>query len=143
VILLDASALIAYLAGEPAADRVADLLSEGGSAITSVNLAECLDILMRVRGIDFDRLESAIVPLLVSALSIVPIGEAEARAAAVVRQERYHRVRAPLSMADCLLLAVATLNEASIVTTDNILASSARQQGIDVVLLPRVARKRS
>jgi predicted nucleic acid-binding protein len=143
VILLDATVLVSFLAGERAAGEVASILRGGEAAIPSVNLAETLDVMMRVFGYEADALEAKLVPLLTTTLGLVSIGEAEARRGAAVRAAHYHRQRAPLSLADCLLIAAASLLQASIATSDEILAAVARREGIDVTRLPAGDRRRS
>jgi rRNA-processing protein FCF1 len=49
---------------------------------------------------------------------------------------RYHRTRAPLSLADCLLLAAARGAQAIVATADRPLAGAARAEGIEVAALP-------
>lgn len=143
MILLDATALVAFLRGERAAEEVESILGGGEAAVASVNLAETLDVMMRVFGVDVDALEAKMVPLLTTTLGLVSIGEAEARRGAAVRGAHYHRQHAPLSLADCLLIAAASLRQSSIATSDEILATVARREGIDVTRLPAGDRRRS
>jgi len=143
VILLDASALAAFLGGEKAAGRVESMLRSGDVAIPSVNLAESLDVLERVLGLDGDAVDARLVPLLATTLRVVPIGEAEARRAASVRASHYDRRRAPLSLADSVLIATASLLRASIATSDEPLAVAARREGIDVTSLPSDDKRRT
>lgn len=142
MILLDATALVAFLAGERGAGDVESLLRQGEAAIPSVNLAESLDILVRVRRLDLDAVEAKLVPLLATVLRVVTVGEAEARRAASVRLAHYHRQRAPLSLADCLLIASASLLGAALATSDALLASIADREGVRVLKLAAEARRR-
>jgi len=135
-VLLDAFALIALLRGEPAADEVETILRRGDAAISAVNLAEALDVLQRVDGADPARIEAVTGPLVRESLALLPVDERTARGAAGVRARRYHRTRAPLSLADCLLVAAAAEAEGSIATADRPLASAARAEGLEVVALP-------
>jgi uncharacterized protein (DUF1786 family) len=48
VTLLDAYALIAFLAGGPATAQVRAILREGGAAVATANLAETLDVSQRL-----------------------------------------------------------------------------------------------
>lgn len=134
-VLLDAFALIALLAEEPAADEVEALLRRGDVAITAVNLAEALDVLQRVEGIPHERLE-AITTGLVGERALVPIDEKIARAAADIRARRYHRTRAPISLADCILLA-ATGDTDELATADAPLIRVAAAEKVRVRSLPR------
>jgi PIN domain nuclease of toxin-antitoxin system len=135
-VLLDAYALIALLAEEPAADQVEALLRRGDAAITAVNLAEALDVLQRVEGIPRERLESVTMPLVSERIALVMIDERIARDAADIRARRYHRTRAPLSLADCILLA-ATGDSDSLATADGPLIRVAAAENVRVHALPR------
>lgn len=135
-ILLDAFALIALLAEEPAADEVEALLRRGEAAITAVNLAEALDVLQRVEGIPRERLESVTMPLVAERMTFVAIDERIARDAADIRARRYHRTRAPVSLADCILLA-ATGESDSLATADGPLIRVAEAENVQVRTLPR------
>jgi PIN domain nuclease of toxin-antitoxin system len=135
VILLDASALVAFLAGERGASRVDALLRSGEPAISAVHLAEALDVTVRVRGHDLDAVQGVVVPLVETTLSVVPVGEMEARRGSAVRIAHYDRREAPLSLADGLLIGTASVLGAAIATGDVLLARIARLEGIEVVPL--------
>lgn len=136
MILLDASALVAFLLDEPAAGEVEAILRAGQAAVTSVGLAEALDVTVRVIGRELAEVESALLPLLRTSLGIVPVGEGEARKGATIRIVHYHREGRPLSMADCLLLGTALVHRASLATSDGALAQTARAENIELVPLP-------
>ena len=55
MIVLDAYALVALLAGEPAGKLLAPRLEPGEVVIAAANLAESLDVLNRVHGIPVPR----------------------------------------------------------------------------------------
>lgn len=135
-VLLDAFALIALLTDEPAADDVEALLRRGDAAITAVNLAEALDVLQRVQKVPRERVEALAVPLVEERMKLVAIDLEIARAAAGIRARRYHRARAPLSLADCILLA-ATGDSDTLATADEPLIHAARAERRDVIELPR------
>ncbi len=135
-VLLDAFALIALLTDEPAADDVEALLRRGDAAITAVNLAEALDVLQRVQKIPRERVEALAVPLVEERMKLVAIDLEIARAAAGIRARRYHRARAPLSLADCILLA-ATGGSDTLATADEPLIHAARAERRHVIELPR------
>jgi PIN domain nuclease of toxin-antitoxin system len=135
-VLLDAFALIALLAGEPAADEVEMLLRGGEAAMTAVNLAEALDVLQRVQGIPRERLQEVTAPLVGERMKLLPIDERIARDAADVRARRYHRTRAPLSLADCILLA-ATGESDVLATADGPLIRVAEAENVQVRKLRR------
>jgi PIN domain nuclease of toxin-antitoxin system len=135
-ILLDAFALIALLADEAAADEVEALLRGGEAAMTAVNLAEALDVLQRVQGISFERLQTLTTPLVGERIKLLPIDEPIARRAADIRARRYHRTSAPLSLADCILLA-ATGESDRLATADGPLIRVAEAEKVQVRALLR------
>ncbi len=135
-VLLDAFALIALLADEPAADQVERLLRRGEAAITVINLAEAVDVLQRVQKIGRERLDAVLDPLLGQPLQLLGIDLLIALAAADIRARRYHRTRSPLSLADCVLLAAAAPGD-SVATADEALIRAARAEGIAVTRLRR------
>jgi predicted nucleic acid-binding protein len=135
-VLLDAFALIALLAGEPAADEVEMVLRGGEAAITAVNLAEALDVLQRVQSIPQERLREVTAPLVGEQMKLLPIDERIARDAADIRARRYHRTRAPLSLADCILIAAAGESD-SLATADGPLIRVAEAENVKVRKLRR------
>jgi uncharacterized protein with PIN domain len=135
-VLLDAFVLIALLRDEPAADEVETILRRGEAAMSAVNLAEALDVLQRVDGVDRPRLDALTGPLIRESLALLAVDERTARDGADIRARRYHRTRAPLSLADCLLLAAARGTQAVIATGDRPLAGAARAEEIEVTALP-------
>ncbi len=135
-VLLDAFALIALLAEEPAADDVETLLRRGEAAITAVNLAEALDVLQRLQGIPRERLETLTTPLVGERMTLIAVDERIARDAADIRARRYHRTRAPLSLADCVLLA-ATGESDTLATADGPLIRVAEAEKVHFKALPR------
>jgi PIN domain nuclease of toxin-antitoxin system len=135
LILLDSSALIAVLAGEGAAGTVQQILRGGKAAIATMNLAEVIDVLVRVFGNELDAIEAVLVPLLATSLPVVPIGEAEARRGAEIRISLYHHRTSPLSLADCLLLGTGLTLRAAVATTDELLARAGDALDLEVIKL--------
>jgi uncharacterized protein with PIN domain len=133
--LLDAYALVALIADEPAAPRVEELLRAGDCAVVVANLAEAVDICTRVHHLEPRLVQQALEPILGDALQVLVSTEAEAWRAAELRRAYYDRNTSALSMADCLLLAHATTGD-PIATSDPPLAEAARREGIDVEPLP-------
>jgi PIN domain nuclease of toxin-antitoxin system len=135
-VLLDAFGIVALVANEPAADEVEAMLRRGDAAITAVNLAEALDVLQRVQRVPRERIDALTIPLVQETMAVVPVDEQLARDAAEVRARRYHRTRAPLSLADCVLIAAAKSADA-LATADLPLQDAAREEGVQVRELPR------
>ncbi|MGH2733339.1 MAG: PIN domain-containing protein [Actinomycetota bacterium] len=135
MILLDASGLVAALTGEPAARKVETILRGGEAAIPAPNLAEAMDVLVRVMRNPLEAVKVRLQPLLLAVLPVLPVGEAEASRGAEIRIRHYHRRRSPLSLADCFLVGTAALLNASIATSDEPLAKCAVQESLHVVAL--------
>jgi len=57
-------------------EQVEGLLRGGDAGITAANLTEVFDVLVRVFGNDLEAVEARLVPLLVTTLPVIPIGEA-------------------------------------------------------------------
>jgi PIN domain nuclease of toxin-antitoxin system len=142
VILLDAYALVAFFAGERAGPEVASLLRAGSVAIATPNLAEVVDVLIRVRGHTSGSVHAALVPLLATTIEVLPLEEQQARRAALLRAAHYHRLSSPLSLADCFLLAIAEKKGAGIATSDPPVAKVARAEGIGLEALPDARGRR-
>lgn len=135
--LLDAHALVALVAEEPAAAEVEDLLRAGEVRILAVNLVEAVDACGRVHGLEPDETRAAVEPLFLSSvLSLRSSGASEAWLAADLRIRHYNRKHSPLSVADCLLLAHAVTEEEQIATADPHVAGCARLEGVAVAALP-------
>jgi uncharacterized protein with PIN domain len=134
--LLDAYALVALLADEPAGDEVEALLREGGCRVVVVNLAEAIDISQRVHGISAADVRQALEPLFLDgALSAIVSEESDGWLAAELRGKYYDKDQ-QLSMADCFLLAHAIGSAQPIATSDPPVANVARSEGAVVMALP-------
>ncbi len=135
MILLDATVLVGTFLGEPCTDEVEALLRGGETGVTSANLAEVIDVLVRVFGNDLDAVEARLVPLIATTLHVIGLGETEARRAAEIRISYYDPRDAPLSLADCLLLGTASVLDAAVATSDVPVAITARSEGLEIVPL--------
>lgn len=135
MIALDAYALVAFLADEPAHDEVKALLRES-CIVTIVNLAESFDVLGRVYGIDEDELRRLIDPLVGDALRVDAPPAEDAWLVASLRRRYYDRRERELSLADCFLLAAASRLGASVATADPPVASAARDESLGLIALP-------
>jgi predicted nucleic acid-binding protein len=137
VTLLDAYALIALAANEPAAGDVERILRRGQASIVVLNLAEAIDVCRRRHGLGSAEIRDVIEPLFLErSLTTVVSEERHAWDAAELRTTHYDRKTRALSMADCLLLAHAGQEDAEIATADRSLAAVARVEGVTVVALP-------
>jgi ribonuclease VapC len=135
VIVLDASAVIAFLRDEPAAAEVEALLRDGRATLTAAGLAEVVDHLVRVAG---QAEELALADLAqLDLLDAIPVDVAIGVHAGRVRARRYHHRRAAVSLADCLGLAAARARGAALATTDPHLLDVCLAEGVAHVALPR------
>ncbi|HTA15216.1 MAG TPA: PIN domain-containing protein [Solirubrobacteraceae bacterium] len=126
--LIDASALIALLGAEPAAEEVKGILRRG-AAMTTLNLAEAIDRLKRRYELEMERTRPVIEGLLVDSLTLLPLGPTQAWRAGEIRATHYHRSRCPISLADAVLLASAPAG-GRIASSDGPLLSVAASEGI-------------
>jgi predicted nucleic acid-binding protein len=135
VTVLDAYALIAYVIGGPAQEKVITILREGKTAIATANLIEVFDVVGRRHAYPVQRVSEILEPLFSGSLSIVHLDEHLARRAAEMRVEHYHRSRSPLSLADVVLIASARAGD-RIATADPDVLEAAGTLGIETVVLP-------
>jgi PIN domain nuclease of toxin-antitoxin system len=136
VVLLDAYALTALFAGEPAAGEVDRLIAGGGAGVAAPNLAEAADRLGRIHGIAVQRTRAAVESLELSTdLRVRPAERVHAWRAAELRAKHYHRTRRPLSLGDCLLLAM-TDQEDRLATADPHVLTAASEEQIGWIALP-------
>jgi PIN domain nuclease of toxin-antitoxin system len=141
--LLDAYAVVAFVADEPAAAEVEELLRAGGARIVVANLAEAIDVCRRVHDLGVDDLRGALEPLLLArALSPLASQERDAWSAAELRRTYYDRGTRAISLADCFLLAHARDAGEPIATADPPVAEVASAEGIAIVALPDSAGRR-
>lgn len=137
LIVLDASAVIAFLRDEPARAQVEELLrGRPAPYISAVNVAEVVDVLVRVAHLAEEQVNDAIDLLLVGGLEVQPFWLPHARLAASIRAEHYDRRRSPISLGDSACLATARPLKATVATTDRALADTARDMGLETVVLP-------
>ncbi len=132
---LDAYALIAYVIGGPAQEKVITILREGRTAIATANLIEVFDVVGRQHDYPVQRVSEILDPLFAGSLSVVHLDEHLARRAAELRVEYYHRSRSPLSLADVVLVASARAGD-RIATADPDVLQTAETLGIETVELP-------
>jgi PIN domain nuclease of toxin-antitoxin system len=140
--VLDAYALVALIADEPAAGAVEKLLRSCGATITSINLAEAADVASRVHRIDARTVRNIIEPLILAgSLDVAAPPVDAAWTAARVRTAYYTRRGRALSIADCFLLAAAERGD-HVATADPVVADVARAEGIRVIALPDSSGRR-
>lgn len=134
MILLDTSALIAFLYGEPAEAEVAALLGGGGCATPSPCLAEVVDQLIRRNGVPPEEVVDRLDPLIEASLGIVPIENRLGWQAGEFRAEFYRRSGSDVSLADCMLLACVGPDD-KLASSDRALLAAAGELGFTTIPL--------
>lgn len=134
MIVLDAYAVLAFLKGEPAATEVRSLLERPDEAtLTPVGVAEVLDHLIRIVGVDE---ESATLDLAQLGLLGTPaVDEATGAAAGRLRARHHHRTRCAVSLADCVAAEMARRTGARLATSDPHLLDVCHAEHIGVLPL--------
>lgn len=117
------------------------LLSEQQCALSTVNLAEVLDRLIRVQGVPADAVHGALSAL-AQLVRLQPFTVEQAVRAGAVRADHYQRRLSRVSMSDCAALALAEELQAELATADRVQAAVARQLGISVVAVANSAGDR-
>jgi PIN domain nuclease of toxin-antitoxin system len=131
--LLDAYALVALLEDEPAAAHVEALIARRDAAMSSVNLAEAGQRVLRHSSMSSVELRELVEAL---PLSIVPYTQPHAWRTAELRSRYYSRKDSAVSLADCCLVAVATPVD-RVATADAAVLQMAEAEGIATIELPR------
>ena len=136
MIVLDAYAVVALLGNEPAAAEVEALLRRERCALPALNLAEAVDIVVRVQGASIEHVRGGVDALVGGGrLELLPASPASAWMAAELRARFYDRRTRALSLADCFLLASAGSGD-EVATADPPLAEVARELDLGVIGLP-------
>ncbi|MBP7000993.1 type II toxin-antitoxin system VapC family toxin [Amaricoccus sp.] len=123
-VVLDASAVLAIVFGEPGGDRVVDLIERG--VVSTVNLSEAA-AKMNERGLDDDEVERTLEAL---PLELAGFGAAEAYAAGRLRAATRG---AGLSFGDRACLALALREALPVATADR--AWKTLDLGVDVEII--------
>jgi predicted nucleic acid-binding protein len=129
---------VALLIGEPAAAPVAAILRDPDdpSVLSAVNLAEVVDVLVRLRARPFDEVAEKLDWLAAGGLEAVAADESVGRMAGRMRAEHYDRRLRPISLADCVALATARALDEPLATSDPVLIEVARSERCAVIGLP-------
>ncbi|MFL5930178.1 MAG: PIN domain-containing protein [Gaiellaceae bacterium] len=135
--LLDAYAVVALIADEPAAGEVEELLRAGDCRVVVANFAEAIDVSQRIHAMSLVDVGTILEPLfLTGAIATLSSQREDAWRAADLRGRHYHRRSRQLSLADCFLLGAAVDSGDVVATADPPLAAAARSEGLDVIALP-------
>lgn len=125
-IVLDASALLAMIKGEPGGDRVAEAIT--GSRISAVNYAEVVSHFDRL-GTPADEIEAMLNPLPVEVIS------ADRTLATLAGRLRAKTAKFGLSLGDRFCLAQARHDGLPVWTADRAWTNVAARIGVDVVVI--------
>jgi len=132
--VLDAYAVIAYLRGEPAASEVRPLVDANATVLTAIGVAEVLDHLIRIVGVDEEDATLDLAQL--GLIDGIVVDSSMGASAGRLRARRYHRTRCPVSMADCIAAEVARSRMEALATSDPHLLDLCHAEGIGTVVLP-------
>jgi PIN domain nuclease of toxin-antitoxin system len=133
--VLDAYAVLAYLNKEAASAEVEKLLKTGVATLTAVGVAEVIDRLIRIVGVNARAASLDVVQL--GLLEAIPVTPGIGAAAGRLRARHYHRVSRPVSMADCIAAETARSVGEPLATSDGPLLDLCHEEGIAIVALPR------
>jgi uncharacterized protein with PIN domain len=134
LIVLDAQAFIAYATNEPGATVVRDQIKTKQQVLLSTaNLTEVTYFLGRTRGATPASVYADIIEL---DIHVTRLDEGCAIEAASLRLRHYHRVRRPVSLADCCAAALALDRGAALVTSDGPLLDLMTDEQGDVLAVP-------
>ena len=133
-LILDAYAVIALLKGEPAATFVQELIEHGDCRLTTLGVAEIVDHLVRLVGVEEDQ---AVLDLAQLGLTNAdPLDPTTALRAGLLRARHYHRRTRAVSLADCVLAQSAADSSGAVVTSDPHLLDLCREERIEIIALP-------
>jgi PIN domain nuclease of toxin-antitoxin system len=134
VTVLDAFAVIALFRGEPASAQVQALIEAGGSALTTLGVAEVVDHLVRVVGAGE---EDAVLDMAQLGLDDpIELDEGTAIQGALLRARHYNRKTCQVSLEDCVVAGVARARHTAAATSDPHLLGLCRDERIAVIALP-------
>ena len=128
--------MVALLRDEPAAEDIESLLLTEEALVSSINLAEAIDQLLRIDRLPREPVEDVLARLIEGGLSVLALDETIAWESATLRAAYYQRSARALSLPDCVVLAEARRLGAAVLTSDPAIAETARLEGIDLIPVP-------
>jgi uncharacterized protein with PIN domain len=140
-VVVDTGPIVSLLLDDDAAPEVASALEGRDCGVCVVNVAEVLDVLIRVHRTIADDASEALDRFLADVAGPIAATRALSEQAALLRARHYHRRDRDVSLADCYAIAVA-LPDADIATSDSAIADVARAEGIEVISLPNPRGRR-
>lgn len=133
-VVLDTYAVVAALIGEPARRDVEPHIAT--AIICTPNLAEVVDVCVRVHRNDESSVRERLDWLVAGGLEVVPLDFVLAIAAGSLRARRYRKRDCEISMGDCMAAALARSRRVPLATSDPHLAGAAWAEDIEVLALP-------
>jgi PIN domain nuclease of toxin-antitoxin system len=127
--------------GDPAAAEVSSALDGRECSVSVVNVAEVLDVLIRVHRAPVNDASEALDRFLADVARPIPATRPLAERAALLRARHYHRRDRDVSLADCFAIAAA-MPDAEVATSDTAIARVARAEGLEVIALPNARGRR-
>jgi PIN domain nuclease of toxin-antitoxin system len=127
--------------GDPAAAEVSSALDGRECSVSVVNVAEVLDVLIRVHRAPVCDASEALDRFLADVARPIPATRPLAERAALLRARHYHRRDRDVSLADCFAIAAA-MPDAEVATSDTAIARVARAEGLEVIALPNARGRR-
>ena len=140
-VVVDTGPIVSVLLGDAAAGEVSSALNGRDCGVTVVNVAEVLDVLIRVHRTTVEDASEAVDRFLADVAGPIPATRPLAEHAALIRARHYHRRDRDVSLADCFALAAA-MPDAVVATSDTAIARVARAEGLDVIALPNPRGRR-
>jgi PIN domain nuclease of toxin-antitoxin system len=134
-LVLDAGPVVSLLLDDSAAAEVAAALTGRPARISLVNVAEVLDVLVRVHRVPTGEALESVGRFLDDVAAPVVLTREHAERAGSIRARHYHRRDRDVSSADCFVVAVAEQGDA-VATSDGAVARVATREGVDVLPLP-------
>lgn len=128
--VLDASVIIAGLT-DPSTTIFEDLFrGPDVGRVSTINVAEVVDVLIRTHGIDQADVIDAIDILIEGGMTIDGLSARQALAAGAIRARHFDRRTRAVSMADCVVVALAAEVGEPIASTDGALLEMAAAEGV-------------
>lgn len=139
--VLDASVIIAGLT-DPSSRIFDDIFRGPGiGRVSTVNVVEVVDVLMRTYGIDQADVIDAIDLLIESGMTIDGLSARQALGAGAIRARHFDRRTRAVSLADCVVVALAADVGEPIASTDGALLEMAAAEGVATMDPSRWARQ--
>lgn len=133
--VLDTSVVVGGLL-DPSSRVFDDLLGNPVGRISTINVAEVVDVLIRKHGALERDVVDGIDFLIRAGLTVEPVSARQALAAGALRDRHFKRRSGAVSIADCIAVALADEVGEPVASTDRALLAMAKAENIAVIELP-------